>query len=244
MLYANSPVPLYRQLYRYYRKAIDEGDLPVGEKLPSERQIAAEYGISRITARKALEILRQEGYVCAFQGKGAFVTHSTPQLTYRAPVRSFSEAVLAMGMRPSSKMLTCDIVPVDGKIAQQLEVTDDDRAIKIQRLRLANGVPIVLDTAYLSYPLCEPILQANLEKSSLHRTLQETLGITLDHANESLQWVLMHDGDVQLLRLVPPTTVIQLKRQTYDAGGQLVEYVESIYRGDGDAPKIYAAFDG
>jgi GntR family transcriptional regulator len=59
MLYANNTIPLYRQLYRHFQKAIDTGELPVGEKLPSERQLAADYGISRITARKAMDILKQ-----------------------------------------------------------------------------------------------------------------------------------------------------------------------------------------
>jgi DNA-binding GntR family transcriptional regulator len=76
MLYANNTIPLYRQLYRHFRKAIATGELRVGEKLPSERQLAADYGISRITARKAMDILKQEGYICAFQGRGAFVAHT------------------------------------------------------------------------------------------------------------------------------------------------------------------------
>lgn len=78
MLYANSPTPLYRQLYRQFLVAIDTGKLPAGRKLPSERRIAAEYGISRITARKALSLLIEEGYVVAHQGKGTFVSQTAP----------------------------------------------------------------------------------------------------------------------------------------------------------------------
>ncbi|MGC9522615.1 MAG: GntR family transcriptional regulator [Anaerolineae bacterium] len=73
MLYANSPIPLYRQLYYQLREAIEDGELEVGNRLPSERQLAAEYGISRLTARKAVTLLRKEGYVRAHQGRGSFV---------------------------------------------------------------------------------------------------------------------------------------------------------------------------
>ena len=77
MLQANSPVPLYRQLYHHLRQAIEKGEFEVGRQLPSERKLAADHGISRLTARRAFDILRQEGYVRAYQGKGCFVTHST-----------------------------------------------------------------------------------------------------------------------------------------------------------------------
>ena len=74
MLRANSPIPLYVQLYNQLRNAIDEGSFQTGKQIPSERRLAAEYGISRLTARKALSRLREEGYVSAHQGKGSFVT--------------------------------------------------------------------------------------------------------------------------------------------------------------------------
>ncbi len=242
MLYANSPIPLYKQLYRQFRQAIDEGELPVGEKLPSERKVAADYGISRITARKAYDILRQEGYVRAFQGKGAFVAQSLTHAYNHTPVRGFSEVILTMGMTPSSKVLSCDVVPVNSEIAHHLNVGNLDQAIKIRRLRLANGVPMALESTYLSYPLCAPILKVNLEKSSLYRTLREVAGIRLDHADQSLQCILTSDRDIQLLSLVPPSAVVKLKRRTYDVGGHIVEYVESIYQGEVESLKAFAGF--
>jgi GntR family transcriptional regulator len=243
MLYANSPIPLYKQLYRFFREAIDEGELPVGKQLPSERHIAAENGISRITARKALAILRQEGYICTFHGKGAFVAQSVSHAYYHTEVRGFSEVIRTMGMAPSSKMLSCGVVPVSGEIAKGLDVREFDQAIQIRRLRLANGVPLALESSYLTYPLCAPVLKANLEKGSLYQTLQETVGIALDHADQSLQAVLTSDGEIQLLRLVPPTAVVQLRRRTYDTHGQVVEYVKSIYQGDVEDLKVFAGFN-
>jgi GntR family transcriptional regulator len=244
MLYANTAVPLYRQLYRNFRKAIDNGTLAVGERLPSERQIAAEHGISRITARKAMAILRQEGYVCSFQGKGAFVSQSVSHTFAHTAVRGFSEIILNMGMTPSSRMLSCDVVSVTGEIADHLHVRNHDQAIKIRRLRLANGIPMALESAYLSYPLCAPILHVNLEKSSLYRILQEIVGIALDHADQSLRTVLTADGDIRLLRLEPPSPVVHLKRRTYDVSGRIIEYVESIYQGEIDQLKVFAGFNG
>jgi DNA-binding GntR family transcriptional regulator len=73
MLQANSPVPLYEQLYEKLRADVEEGRLAVGRQLPSERQLAADYGISRMTIRRALDRLEQEGLVRVFHGRGSFV---------------------------------------------------------------------------------------------------------------------------------------------------------------------------
>jgi GntR family transcriptional regulator len=73
MLHANSKVPLYLQLYHELRNAIEDGAYEVGRKLPSERQLAANYGISRLTARRAVKMLINEGYIQAVQGRGSFV---------------------------------------------------------------------------------------------------------------------------------------------------------------------------
>ncbi|MBN1246987.1 MAG: GntR family transcriptional regulator [Anaerolineae bacterium] len=74
MLRANSQIPLYMQLYRQLRSEIEQGALQLGGQLPSERQLAADYGISRLTARKALSMLREEGVISARRGRGSFVS--------------------------------------------------------------------------------------------------------------------------------------------------------------------------
>jgi DNA-binding GntR family transcriptional regulator len=73
MLHADSQTPLYMQLYRQIRTNIEQGSLQMGRQLPSERQLAAEYGISRPTARRALRMLREEGIISARRGRGSFV---------------------------------------------------------------------------------------------------------------------------------------------------------------------------
>ena len=73
MLYADKPIPLYKQLYHQLRRQIEEGNYRVGEKLPSVRRLAADCGINRLTARKALELLEHEGYVRVQHGRGTFV---------------------------------------------------------------------------------------------------------------------------------------------------------------------------
>lgn len=232
MLYANSAVPLYKQLYYQLRDAIVAGEYRVGTRLPSERQLAADHGISRLTARKALSLLRKEGYVEAYQGRGSYVAHGTSHTYDHLPLQGFAELMLRQGMTPSSKVISCEVVPVSGEVARLLQIAEYEKVIKIRRLRLANNIPVALHTAYLRHPLCDPILSVDLEKRSLYRSLEEHLGIKLAHVSESMRDILGQSKDLRYLRLTPPAAVTQVMRRTYDTEGRVIEYLEAIYRAD------------
>jgi len=232
MLQANSPVPLYKQLYHHLRQAIEEGEFEVGRKLRSERQLAADYGISRLTARRAFDILRQEGYVRAYQGKGCFVAHSAPHIYDGAALEGFSAATLRLGMTPTSRVLSCSVVPANSEVAGHMRIEKCQKTVRIRRLRLSNDKPVALDTVYLPYPLCEPLLDIDLEKESLYRFLEMQLHIQLAYTNQTIQAILGKDVDLPLLELRAPAAVLQLQRETYDSQGQVIEFASAIYRGD------------
>lgn len=228
MLFANSPVPLYKQLYDQLRQSIESGKFDVGNRLPSERQLAAEFGISRLTARRALGLLQQDGYIHAHQGKGSYVVRSQPRTQRHTKLQGFTEVILRRGMQPSRRVVSCDVIAVNGEVAHSLGVKDNDQAVKIRRLHLANGMPVALFTSYLPYPLCAPVLNRDLEQHSLYRMLEEELHIHLAYADHTSQKVLERSGDLHFLNLEPPATVIQLKRKTCDDSGRVVEYLEAL----------------
>lgn len=232
MLYANSPVPLYKQLYSQLRDAIEGGEFETGRRLPSERQLAAEYGVSRLTTRRALDLLQQNGYVRAYRGRGSFVAHSPHTALEPVPAQGFREATRRQGLTARSRVLSQSVVRVSGDVARYLQIRDLQPAIKLRRLRLVDDTPIALDTAYLSYPLCAPLLQVDLERCSLYRSLEEEVKITLAYAYQTLRRTLGQSNDLRLLGLKPPATLVQLRRQTYDGNGQVVEYVEVLYLPD------------
>lgn len=232
MLQANSPVPLYRQLYHRLRQAIEEGEFEVGRKLRSERQLAADYGISRLTARRAFDILRQEGYVRAYQGKGCFVAHSASRIHDGAAFEGFNAAAIRCGMTPTSRVLSCSVVPAGSEVAGHLHIEKREMIVRIRRLRLCNDVPVALDTAYLPYPLCEPLLDIDLEKQSLYRALEMQLHIRPVYAKQTIRPTLGRENDLSLLGLRAPAAVLQLQRQTYDIQGQVIEFLDAVYRRD------------
>ena len=232
MLQANSPVPLYRQLYHHLRQAIEDGEFEVGQKLSSERKIAADHGISRLTARRAFDILKQEGYVRAYQGKGCFVAHSASHIYDGPAVEGFNAATIRRGMTPTSRILSCSVVPANSEVASHLQIEKCEKTVRIRRLRLCNDIPAALDTAYLPYPMCKSLLDIDLEKQSLYRSLEMQLHIRLAHAKQTIRPTLGKDNDLALLGLRAPATVLQLHRETYDSQGQVIEFVDAVYRND------------
>ncbi len=232
MLYANSPEPLYKQLYHQLRDAIEDGAYEVGHKLPSERRLAAEYGISRLTARKAVSLLRQEGYVTAYQGKGSFVAKSQPNEFHPALLKGFTEVMREQGKSPASKMLELDVIAADEKVAAKLHLEPGDRVILVRRLRLGDGQPIAIDTAYLPYDRCATLLHLDLAGRSLYRILEDSLDIRLHHAQQTIEAVLGSKQILRFLDLKMPAAVMHMERQTFDDQGRVVEYSSVMYRGD------------
>jgi len=232
MLHANSPVPLYEQLYRRLRTAIQEGSVTAGGQLPSERQLAANYGVSRVTARKALDKLQQEGLVHAHQGRGSFVARDALENLEYTRLDGFSQVMLKQGMVLHNRILSRGIVPATDQVAGHLGVDRNERVIKIRRLRLVDTTPIAVHTSYLRYPLCRPVLDIDLERHSLYRVLQERLNIQLSHVNRIARAIQGNRRDLAMLNLVPPAAVTQVVRQVFDRQGHVVEFFEAIQRED------------
>jgi len=232
MLYANSSEPLYRQLYHQLREAIEDGAYEVGHKLPSERKLAAKHGISRLTARKAIGLLRQEGYVTAYQGRGSFVAKAQPNEIEPVVLKSFTEAMREQDKTASSKILKLSVVTADEEIATKLRLEFGDKVILIQRLRFGDGEPVAVDTSYLPYDLCVGILTLDVGDRSLYRLLEEQLNIQLHHARQTIEATLGSRQMLDLLDLEAPAAVMHMQRQTFDDQGRVIEYSSVIYSGD------------
>ena len=229
MLYANKPVPLYRQLYRKLRDRIEDGDFQPGKQLPSERQIAAEYGVSRLTARKAFGILAREGYIRAYQGKGSFVVSPKGQnLCVLTP--SLDKGPLQQRAKPSRHLIKTDVVATDTDLAEQLQLSPGDQVVRIQWLHLADGCPVALETNYLPYTQCSEVLKADLQRSPFLEVLKRDLGIQIQCPQVIVEAVLASEDELKLLNLEPPAALLLLQRTTYDDKDQIVEYSRVFYR--------------
>jgi GntR family transcriptional regulator len=164
------------------------------------------------------------------QGKGTFV--AKPKVAQPLELASYTEGMRAHGLHPETKILDIGYVASDEPLAELLGIRPGGRALRIHRLRLADGEPMSIDTSHLPARRF-PGLRKQLERHpSLYETLHAAYGIELAEAQETIETVLADPHDAQLLEVDPGLPLLLLSRHAYDVTGEPVEWAQSWYRGD------------
>lgn len=197
--------------------------------MPSERELASRYGLSRMTARQAVEHLVSEGRLYRVQGKGTFV--ASPKIDIPLRLTSFTEDMRARGMDPGARDLGRRAIPATAAVARELGIDLGATVYAIERLRTADGVPMALERSHIPARLAPDLLEMSLENRSLYELLGATYGLVLDHGDQVIEAGIADSGDAGLLGLGPGSAVLLLQRRTW-AGSVVVEYAVSTYRAD------------
>ncbi len=231
-LQRQSSVPLYIQIKRLLKTQIENGEYPVGSQLPSERELAQLYSVSRMTARQALQALAQEGLTQSRVGTGTFVR--SPKLDQELwTLTSFSEEMWRRGMTPSSRVRRADIIPATPDIAEKLDIRNGEEIARLDRVRLANDCPIAIEICHLPHDICPGILERNdFSRVSLYKVLRQDYGLLTVWADQTIQAGLSNEDERRALGLDESVPVLRLSRVTYDDHDRPIEYVRSVYRGD------------
>ena len=166
---ARSKTARYVEIEQWLRDRVMAGR--AGDPLPSEAELATQFGVSRMTARQAVQNLAAEGLVRRRRGSGTFIA---PRRLHRhsGPLMSFTADMHRRGMRASSRLLSAELREASPTEIESLHLTEPTRVVSISRLRLADGTPMALETTALT-PDCAPVLAADLEGGSLHDALRE-----------------------------------------------------------------------
>ena len=227
----HSRVPLYYQIQQSLLKQITTGRLKTGDLLPSEQEISARLGISRMTARQALKSLCHLGLTYSRRGKGTFVSGIKLEKNFRQ-VQSFTEEMKARGLKPEARVLSFQTIPARGDIAEALKLPVGEPVVSLRRLRLADSWPMGIECSHLPARICPDILQVFNPSKSLYQTLWKRYGILMAVAEEVVEVGQANAEEARLLRTRPGSPVFQFTRTSYLQDGHPVEYVKSIYRGD------------
>ena len=173
-----SPVPMYYQIMRQLLEKIQGGEFAVDTTLPPERELAQTYKVSRMTVRQAIIELVNEGILVRRKGIGTFV--APPKLEQAlSRLTSFTEDMAQRGMKAGAKVISfAEIVPKP-VIRKTLALETGDKAYECVRLRLADDVPMALETTTLPVSLCPGLTAQDLENYSLYRLLAERWGLRL-----------------------------------------------------------------
>lgn len=218
--------PLYRKLERALREAIADNRLTADEALPPERDIALEFGVSRITVRKALDALADEGLVTRRQGAGTFVAARVEKSFSK--LSSFSEDMVSRGRTPHSAWLRRSDGAVTPEESMVLGLGPGTPVYRFNRIRYADGEPMALE--YSTIPgFCLP------GKESVEASLYEALerhGARPVRALQRLRAVLFNAEQAELLGVSPGDPGLLIERRGFLRDGRAVEFTRSYYRGD------------
>jgi GntR family transcriptional regulator len=221
-------LPLYEQIERNLRELILAGELMPGEAVPSEWELASRYGVSRLTVRRAIDDLVRQEWLSRKHGVGTFV--GIPTVTSIAPSKlSFTQEMLAIGRRPSSQLLSIRLTPADLTFAQRLAVEEGALLVEITRLRQADGVAILLETAYLSSERFQGLEnETSLELGSLYDCLAIRYGETVARVDYSLKAILLDEEQADWLGVQAGSPSIFSECTAYNSEGEPVEYSRSV----------------
>jgi GntR family transcriptional regulator len=219
-------LPLYQQLQRGLRQAIENKALRAEDALPPERELAEEFSVSRITVRKALDGLVAEGLLTRRQGSGTFVLGRVEKNFSK--LTSFTEDMLARGRAPSSVWLRKSEGTVTPEESLTMGLSPGTPVYRFSRLRFADEAPMALE--YCTVPaFCLPSIEA--VGSSLYVALEKA-GYRPARALQRLRAVLFSSEQAQLLGAREKDAGLLVERRGFSRDGRAVEFSQSYYRGD------------
>src|SRR5947207_9890625 len=159
--------------------------LEVGQPIPAERQLATDFGISRLTLRAALDDLVRDGYLDRRHGSGTYVTQ--PKIAQPLTLTSFSDDMRRRGMVPGSRTLELVVTSTGARMARRLQVSPEARLVRVKRLRLADDQPMAMEVLHIPEALVPGLTKSDLEDHSFYELLEERYGIVVVSGTQSIE---------------------------------------------------------
>jgi GntR family transcriptional regulator len=230
----SDPLPLYHRVYLLLRQRITEGGFAQDAPMPGEHELAANHGVSRITVRRALERLEQEGLVVRRRGAGTFARTPMPS-PQRENLRGLIENLLAMGLRTQVTLVHFAYLPVPPDIAAALEIPAGTLAQKSVRVRSVPGanMPFSHLTAWVPEAIGRRYGPRDLAARPLLHLLEEA-GEPAARAEQVISARLADAHVAPLLGVEQGSALLWVRRQVRDAEGRVIEAIEALYR-----PELY-----
>jgi DNA-binding GntR family transcriptional regulator len=222
-------IPKYRQLLSILRAQIISGRLAPDQRLPTEEELTATYGLSRGTVRKAIEQLEAERLIRTEQGIGSFVSSVHP----RAIPFRFGEpggARRTAGLPVTHEVLAQEVLPASIEVAERLKIGVGERVIHVARRRLAGGRVMGYSERYLAEVLCPALLDADLRTGSVHELLVALSTLPLLRSEFEVEAQALAAGEAALLQAAPGTPAIVITRMTYTAPNRPAVWYRGLFR--------------
>ncbi|HKI91938.1 MAG TPA: GntR family transcriptional regulator [Gaiellaceae bacterium] len=224
--------PAHLQITDQLGEAIANGKLAPGDRLPPERELAAELGVSRMTVRQALGALESQGLLVRAQGRGGGTFVARPKLERDLGTFSgLSEELRRQGVRAGARVLHSRQRVASTTVAAALELQRSEHVVEIERVRLADGEPFAIERSCFPAHRFADLLGLDLE-GSLYELLAEHWDAAPVRAVERLEPVLATEAEADALGVPRGAPLMLVERIAYDAAGAPVEFARDRFRGD------------
>ncbi len=226
-----SPTPLYHQVYLILRGKILKGEFAFDVPMPSEQQTAEIFGVSRITAKRALNDLASDGLVKRERGRGTRVIFRAPVQPLRSSVDGLLENLLQMGLETEVLLKSFGYVRPDRDVAQALQCADDDLVQHAIRVRSLDGEPFSYLETYVPEQIGRSYSRDDLATRPLLELLERS-GVVISRAEQTINATLANIEVANALVLDLAAPLLSIQRTVYDQNDKPVEFIRALYRPD------------
>jgi GntR family transcriptional regulator len=232
VLEENLHKPLYVQIQEYIAELILSGKIPPDTKLPSERDFSQELGVSRMTVRRSVTELVNEGILERRHGSGTYVAR--PRVNYDArELINYVQAMRSRGIAVTSQLLEFGQLPASRRLAERLKISIGDPLYRVEILRLANRTPCVVERNYFPCARLPEIEAYDLEKTSVSDLLAQGYATHFNHLMQSIEAVAAGDTIAKQLRVPESFPLLMVTRVIFRASdGYPVVYAQDFLRSD------------
>jgi len=226
----NSPLPLYYQLKESILNAVKNKEFEIGERLPSERELAEYHNISRMTVKKAVDILVDNGYLIRKQGSGTFV--SDYQESYSiSPLLSFTKEMEKKGLDYTTKILDFSQTK-DQNAAAKMNLNPEAELFKLERLRLIENKPFLLENTYLAAENFSNLKKDEIENNSLFKLIKDKYNILLSNAEAEVEAVIFNSTIAEKMQVKEGMLGLYFEQFSKNENEEIIEYTSAYYRND------------
>lgn len=226
------PDLLYSQVENNLRQQIISGELGVGEKIPTELELCKRYSVSRITVRRAVQNLVDEGLIYRLRGKGSFVSVPKRVIRKGSPNNFGYHAFSDIGGKSHRRVLERSSLEATPALANALGIKVGDTVLMAKRLVFEDSIPIALDSVYVSERSFPSFLDDLSEDMSLYGLLSENYGIQLGVEELVIDVSTAREDEAKLLSCIIGSPIYVLSKITKDSEGNPLHYSKSLLRGD------------
>lgn len=231
MINRHSPVPVYFQIEQYIEELIDTNGMEAGDRIPSEKAFTDQFHVSRMTVRQAITDLVNKGILVRSQGRGTFVSGRRKLEKPLNILNGFTQDTLRRGLKPASKILDFRRMKPPEKVAGKLMLEKDSEVFEVRRVRLADELPVALETTYVPQALF-PGFSAEEANRSLYDYVEKECSKAIESADQTVEASLVTTDEARILEVPGRSPVLLIERLSTLTGGIPFELTKSLYRAD------------